>query len=192
MDSAFRRSESRSSGLLGAGAETIVPLSTGEAVVSQPMYGAVSALGRGHGGTGGGGAWADVLQELPLFAGVPKRHVRKIAGLAREARYRRGTTIVQAGTRGSDFFVIVDGAATVLRPGGLPAISIGPGAYFGEMSLLDGGERSATVQAASDMVCLRLSGGPFMKMVRSEPQIAVALLRELAGRVRTLQAATGT
>jgi CRP-like cAMP-binding protein len=128
--------------------------------------------------------WADVLRELPLFAGVSGRHVRKIAGLAREVRFHQGSTIVRAGERGDSFFVIIDGKASVLRPGRRRAIRIGPGDYFGEMSLIDGGERSATVVADTEMLCLRLSRTPFTKMLKDEPEVSIALLRELTRRLR--------
>jgi CRP-like cAMP-binding protein len=131
--------------------------------------------------------WTDALQELPLFRSLSRRHVAKIAALAREARFHPGTAVVRAGEPGDDFFVILEGTASVLRPGSLPPILLGPGDYCGEMSLLDGGERSATVLAGPDLLCLRLSRGPFTKVIRAEPAIALALLRELAGRVRQLQ-----
>ena len=132
--------------------------------------------------------WVGVLRDLPLFSGVSARHIRKVAALTRGARFATGATIVKSGEAGDDFYVILEGSASVLRRGGLPPIAIGPGAYFGEMSLLDGGERSATVVADSDVVCLRLSRAPFLKMLKSEPEIAVALLRELSRRIRELQA----
>lgn len=127
--------------------------------------------------------WAPVLQELPLFAGVPKRHVRKIAGVATEARFSAGSRIVRQGEPGNAFFVILDGEASVVRPG-LPAIALGPGDSFGEMALLDGGPRSATVVAQTDLLCLRLARAPFTKMLKSEPEIALALLAELSRRLR--------
>jgi CRP-like cAMP-binding protein len=131
-----------------------------------------------------GKVWADVLQTVPLFEGVPKRHVRKIAKLAREARFHQGSTIVRAGERGESFFVVIDGKASVLPPGGKRPVRIGPGSYFGEMSLIDGGVRSATVVADTEMLCLRLSRTMLMKMLRSEPEISIAMLRELARRLR--------
>ncbi len=135
-----------------------------------------------------GAMWAGVLEDAPLFAGVPKRHVRKIAALTREARFGKGTAIVTAGEPGNDFFIVLDGVASVLRPDGLRPIEIGPGSCFGEMSLIDGGERTATVVATSDVLCLRLSRAPFQKMLKNEPAIALALLQEFAGRIRELQA----
>jgi CRP-like cAMP-binding protein len=133
---------------------------------------------------------AEVLQEVPLFANVSKRHIRKIAGLAREARFRPESAIVRAGELGNDFFVIIDGEATVHVPGKQRAITIGPGSYFGEMSLLDGGERSATVVARSEVFCLKLSRAPFTKLLKSEPEVTLALLRELSARVRASRAST--
>ncbi len=135
-----------------------------------------------------GKRWAPVLESIPLFAGVPKRQLRKIAALARESRYRRGTAIVRVGESGNDFYVILDGSASVVRPGGLASISLGPGSYFGEMALIDGEVRSATVMAETDVHCLRVSRAPFLRLVRSEPEVAVILLRHLAARVRELQA----
>jgi CRP-like cAMP-binding protein len=135
-----------------------------------------------------GALWTDVLKDMPLFADVPKRHVRKIASLTKEVRFARGSSIVRQGDRGDAFFVILEGSAAVVRPGRPPAIPLGPGDYFGEIAIIDGAERTATVRAETEIVCLLLPGRPFMKMVRSEPEIAVALLRQLAGRVRDLQA----
>jgi CRP-like cAMP-binding protein len=132
--------------------------------------------------------WAPVLKDMPLFANVPTRHVRKIAGLTREVRYQPGSSIVRRGERGDGFFVVLEGEASVVRPGGLPSIAIGPGDYFGEMALIDGAERSATVVAESEVLCLRLSTAPFVKMLRNEPEIAIVMLKLLAGRVRETQA----
>ena len=135
--------------------------------------------------------WAPVLHELPLFAGVSQRHVRKIAALATEARFSAGARIVRQGDPGDAFFVILDGDATVARARGLPSIPLGPGDSFGEMALLDGGERSATVVARSDVLCLRLGRTPFTKMLKREPDLALALLRELTRRLRVAELKAG-
>ena len=102
--------------------------------------------------------------------------------------FATGTAIVTAGEPGNDFFVVLDGAASILRPDGFRPIAIGPGSCFGEMSLIDGGDRTATVVATTDVLCLRLARGPFQKMLKNEPVIALALLEEFAGRIRELQA----
>jgi CRP/FNR family transcriptional regulator, cyclic AMP receptor protein len=154
-----------------------------------------AALAASKAMTGSGSAdarlWAPVLQELPLFAGVAKRHVKKIAALTTEARFPAGSRIVRLGDPGDAFFVILDGGATVVRAGGLPPIPLGPGDSFGEMALLDGGERSATVVAQSDVLCLRLGRAPFTKMLKHEPDIALALLEELTRRLRVAELKAG-
>jgi CRP-like cAMP-binding protein len=133
-----------------------------------------------------GRLWAGVLKELPLFAGLSKRHLRRIADLAQEARFPAQSTIVQEGSRGQTFYVILDGDVSVTRPGRRPA-QMGAGDFFGEMSLLDGKERSATVVADTDVLTLRIARSAFMKMLKTEPSIALAILTELAGRIRSLR-----
>lgn len=135
-----------------------------------------------------GQLWAGVLAEMPLFAGVPKRHVRKIAALTREIHFPAGGSIVRHGERGDGFFVVLEGSASVVRAAGLPALRLGPGDYFGEIALIDGAERTATVVARTEVRCLRLGTAPFLKMLRSEPEIAVLMLKKLAARIRELQA----
>ena len=149
------------------------------------------AVGGVHGKPSAGDVaktWARVLAELPLFAGVPKRHLRRIASLGQEARFARGSQIVRAGEPGNGFFLILQGAASIVRPSGLPSIPIGVGSYFGEMALIDGGPRSATVVADTDVLCLRLSRAPFQRMLKDEPEVSIALLKEFARRIRELQA----
>jgi CRP-like cAMP-binding protein len=67
-------------------------------------------------------------------------------------------------------------------------MTLGPGDYFGEIALIDGAERTATVVARTDVRCLRLGTAPFLKMLKSEPEIAILILKQLAARIRELQA----
>ena len=135
-----------------------------------------------------GQLWASVLAGMPLFANVPKRHVRKIAALTKEMRFPAGGAIVRLGERGDGFFVVLEGTASVLRASGLHPLTLGPGDYFGEIALIDGAERTATVVAQTEVRCLRLGTTPFLKMLKSEPEIAILILKQLAGRIRELQA----
>ena len=137
--------------------------------------------------TDAGKLWAPVLKDMPLFADVPMRHLRKIAALTKEVEFAAGMPIVRFGERGDSFFVVLEGGAAVVRPGRVPKVRLGPGDYFGEMALLDGAPRSATVVAENEVRCLRLATVPFLKMLRNEPDIALALLKQLAGRVRETQ-----
>jgi len=135
-----------------------------------------------------GGLWAEVLVKLPLFAGVPARHVRKIAALGSAASFNAQSHIVSAGDPGDAFYVLLAGRAEVHRGRGRHKVEIGPGDYFGEMALLDGAPRSATVVAKSETICLMLARTKFEQVLKNEPAIAYALLRTLAARLRVLDA----
>ena len=132
--------------------------------------------------------WADVLGKVPLFAGLPARHVRRVAGLGSVARFEAKEAIVTAGDPGDAFYVILSGRAKVRRGRGRAAAELGPGSYFGEMALVDGAPRSATIVAETETVCLMLTRRRFTKVLRDEPAVALALLRTLAARVRELEA----
>lgn len=133
--------------------------------------------------------WAAVLAEIPLFAHVPARHVRAIAACGTVAHFDPGSQIVRAGDAGDAFYVVLDGKGSIIRRRGLPPIPVRLGSYFGEMALLDGEPRSATIVAETEMTCLKLGRAAFTKIVRGEPSVSQALLRALAGRVRDAQAA---
>jgi CRP-like cAMP-binding protein len=132
--------------------------------------------------------WEDVLREVPLFAHVSGRQVRKIARLGSVARFEAKTPIVNAGDPADAFYVILNGRAEIRRGRGRAVAQIGPGAYFGEMALVDGVPRSATIIAETATTCLMLTRKRFAKVLRSEPTVALALLRTLAARVRELEA----
>ena len=149
---------------------------------------AKAALGL-PGGRGAAKEWASVLQQVPLFAPLSRRDVRKIAALATVRRYERGVPIVAAGRAGDAFYVILDGQVSVGVPG-RRAARLGRGDYFGEMALLDGAPRSATVTAASEVHVLQVGRAAFGRMLKQEPQISVALLKTLAGRLRSLERST--
>lgn len=131
--------------------------------------------------------WASVLAEIPLFSHVSSRHVRKIASHGTVVRFEPASEIVRAGQPGDAFYVVLDGKGSVLRGRGRPRIGIGIGAYFGELALIDGEPRSATVRADTEMTCLRLSRKVFLQVLKDEPSVALALLQELSARMRTRQ-----
>ena len=135
-----------------------------------------------------GRLWAEVLAKVPLFVDVSARHVRKIAALGSAVSFNPRTRIVSAGDPGDAFYVLLVGRAEVQRGRGRPKIEIGSGAYFGEMALLDGAPRSATVVAKSETICLMLARKKFEKVLKDEPAVAYALLRTLAARLRELDA----
>jgi len=131
--------------------------------------------------------WTSVLAEIPLFQGLSNRDLRRVATVATVRRYHEQTEIIRAGEPGDALYVVLDGSVSVHRRG-LRRSELGIGSVFGEMSLLDGGPRSATVFAAEPVTCLRIARPRFAKLLRSEPGIAIALLEELTTRLRTAQA----
>ena len=132
------------------------------------------------------GQWVDALAAVPLFANVPKRHLRQIAKLAEQVRVRAGAPVVYRTHSGREFFVVLEGTA-VVRPASGLGHAIGPGDFFGEMSVIDGKPRSAAVRAETDMVLMMLGRRQFMQVVHDQPTVAVAIMDELAGRVRRLE-----
>ena len=133
--------------------------------------------------------WANVLASLPLFAGLTKRQLRRVAELARISEFRKGDFVIQAGERGDAVYVILSGRARVMgRP---RARLLRAGDYFGEMALIDGQPRSATITAADDdLQTMKLPRQAFLKVVRQEPGIAIAMMAEMAARIRRLEKPT--
>jgi CRP-like cAMP-binding protein len=106
--------------------------------------------------------------------------------VGRIKRFHNGTAIVRAGEPGDALYVVLDGEVSVRRRG-LPGVTLGIGSFFGEMALLDGGARSASVVAESPVACLTIAQSRFLKLLQSEPAIAVGILKELAARLRAAQ-----
>ena len=128
----------------------------------------------------------EVVHEIPLFAELDEEQLEKVTQLFKERRFAAGETVAKEGAGGAAFFIIRAGEAAVTvhgdsRPG------LGPGDYFGEISLIDGGERSATVTAVTDLVCLGLTYWDFRPFVENNPAVAWGLLQSLAGRLRAEQ-----
>ncbi len=148
---------------------------------------ALAAASRSHNATpeATGALWVNVLRELPLFAGLSKRHLRRIAAIAQESRFYPQSRIVREGSMGEAFYVILDGTVSVIRSG-KDAIRLEAGDFFGEMALLDGKERSATIEADTEVLTLTIAQEDFMKALETEPTMALAILKELATRLRAL------
>lgn len=130
--------------------------------------------------------WLGTLAEVPLFEGLPKRQLRRVAKLARIRRFAPGSAMVRAGDSGRSFYVLLDGNARVTRAGGR-ARRLGAGDYFGEMALLDDAPRSADVVADGEVLALTIDRPGFTKLLRAEPALAQALLRTLAARLRAAE-----
>jgi CRP-like cAMP-binding protein len=127
----------------------------------------------------------DLLRRVDLFAQVESQHLARIADVCIEADFEPGAQIVREGDVGTGFFVIVSGAVSVRRDGGVIA-TLGPGDFFGELSVLDGRPRVAQVVAEERTRCLALPSWELERILLAEPALSLALLRRLAARLRTV------
>jgi len=123
------------------------------------------------------------LQRAGLFADMDRRQAEQIARLLKERHFAKGDTVIMEGSGGAAFFLIDSGEAAVSRKG-VQLATLGPGDYFGEIALIDGGPRSATVTAATDLSCYGLTFWEFRPLVEGNGAIAWKLLQALAKRLR--------
>jgi len=124
-----------------------------------------------------------LLAAVPLFSDLSSRHLKRLADLAEEVRFNAGDPIVQEGQPGGTFYVILEGEAKVTRKG-RKLNELYPGDFFGEVSLLDGGPRTATVTAETPIAAIRLFRKEFAKAIAADPEIALKIVAELASRIR--------
>ncbi|CUS97060.1 CRP/FNR family transcriptional regulator, anaerobic regulatory protein [Candidatus Kryptobacter tengchongensis] len=128
------------------------------------------------------------LRNVSIFEELPERDLEKIAKLGTRKVFSKGNVILMEDEIGSALFIIINGKVKVSRldeTGREVILSIlGPGEVFGEMSLLDGLKRSATVSALTDTEVLIIYRDDFLNLLNKHPQIAISLLRELTQRLR--------
>jgi len=124
-----------------------------------------------------------VLKKVPLFAGLDDRELEQIAASMKERRFSAGATVTEEGAGGAGFFIVEEGSADVSVDGQARG-AIGPGDYFGEIALLTGSDRTATITASSDMVCWGMTAWDFRPLVESNSTIAWKLLTAMAEKLR--------
>ena len=125
------------------------------------------------------------LASVPLFAALSTKDLQKLAKVSDEVTIEAGRVLVEQGTTGRECYVIVEGEAEVFRADQNLA-TLGPGEAFGELALLDGGPRTASVRAATNLTVLVLGPREFGGLLDEVPGIAHQILANLAGRIRTL------
>ena len=124
-----------------------------------------------------------VLSTVPLFSEVPSRHVKRLAELSSVTEFAQGDEIVRAGASGSVFYVISDGEAKVVRGGRIIA-KLKAGDHFGELSILAGTPRMASVIAtATPTRCVTLSSKALRAVLSDEPRVALRVLENVAKRL---------
>lgn len=128
-------------------------------------------------------AVVDALSNTDLFSGVSKRALKAIASQARVVNHEQGKDITEEGGGGTGFHLIQSGTASVTVQGKSKP-GLGPGDYFGEISLIDGLPRSATVTATSPMQTISLSTWSFLPILDEEPEVSKAILKVMCARLR--------
>jgi len=133
----------------------------------------------------------EYLRRVSLFAECTDGELSRIAAISRTVEVPAGTIVTEIGKPGDSFAFIIDGRVSVETPAGM-APALGPGDFFGEMSLLDGEPRSATVTATTDLRLLVIEGTHFWRLLKETPDLVRSVLKVLSRRVRRLeQAARG-
>lgn len=123
------------------------------------------------------------LAGVPLFEGLTKAQLRSVLEATVEVTFQAGQSIADEGMLAMDFYLILDGEAEVVTDGEHVA-SLGPGDHFGELAVIDGEPRSATVRATTRIRALRLIADDFQRLLRATPELAYRILVEAVRRLR--------
>lgn len=129
---------------------------------------------------------AEALRGVDFLASVPPPLVQRLAALARTCRYARGEVVIRQGDEGQELFIVLEGEVAVLvgRTGGSVAqvARLGPGSFFGEMSLMTGEPRSATIHAVVDTVLVKVDRDAFQEILAAAPDLAERISATLVER----------
>jgi CRP/FNR family transcriptional regulator, cyclic AMP receptor protein len=131
-------------------------------------------------------ATVKALGSTDLFSSLSRRSLAAVAAGAKVIKHPAGQQLVTEGQEGVGFHLIVEGTVSVVV-GGKPRAHMGAGQYFGEMSMIDGGPRSATVTTETPVTMIYLSAWNFRPILDAEPEIARALLLVLCARLRAAE-----
>jgi CRP/FNR family cyclic AMP-dependent transcriptional regulator len=132
----------------------------------------------------------ELLKRVPLFSDLQGRELESLANSFKERKFDAGDTIANEGSGGIGFFVIGEGEAGVTVHGDERA-KLGPGDYFGEVALIDEGQRSASITANTPVTAYGLTAWEFRPFVESNGKVAWKLLQTLAKRLRAAEQREG-
>lgn len=130
----------------------------------------------------------DHLRRVPLFNDCTEEELRRVADISKIVETSAGTVLTEVGTPGDSFFFVIDGRVSVQTQVGLGEPLL-PGDFFGEMSLLDGEPRSATIIATTDVRLLVVDRMHFWRLLNEAPDLVRRILIVLSRRVRRLEQA---
>jgi CRP/FNR family transcriptional regulator len=128
----------------------------------------------------------DLLREVPLFSSCTKKELSALASAGKEVNHPAGHVICHEGEVGYGLHVVIEGETRV-EVGGRTRRRLGPGAFFGEIALLDKGPRTATVIAETDTITFVLASWNFRSVLKSQPGLAVKMLEETSRRIRSIE-----
>jgi CRP/FNR family cyclic AMP-dependent transcriptional regulator len=128
----------------------------------------------------------DVLRRVPFFAEIEPAKLKLLAFMSERVGFDPGKTVCHQGDQADAAYLIIEGEADIILEGPAGPITVatlGRNEILGEIGILCNAPRNATVQAKTRLVCLRILKEPFLRMVREFPNMAVAIMRELAQRL---------
>jgi CRP/FNR family cyclic AMP-dependent transcriptional regulator len=125
------------------------------------------------------------LERTPLFAGLDRGHLEDVLAVGRRMSFEAGQAIVERGDPGDAMYIVLDGVAEVDVGGRFHRLERGD--FFGEMAVLAGKPREATVKAAEPVAALRIAAADFQTFLAANPEIAVGMLKSLVERLREVQ-----
>jgi CRP-like cAMP-binding protein len=128
----------------------------------------------------------ELLKQVPLFKGLDEKHLKNLSAEFTERRFSEGQELTAEGSGGAGFFVIESGTAKVTVDG-QEQRTLGPGDHYGEIALIDGGTRTATITAVSDGVAHGLTKWQFKPLIETHGEIGWLLLEAMARRTRELE-----
>ncbi len=128
----------------------------------------------------------DHLQKIPLFADLSKKELRFLAQMTSETSVREGSILVKQGDIGQEAMIVETGTADVLHDGE-KIDDLGPGDFFGEMSLINHMPRNADVVATSNMELLVMDAREFSSILSKYPEVAVKILKTVVERLMANQ-----
>ncbi len=128
-----------------------------------------------------------VLPHVPLFSSCNAKELKSIARLTTGLRLTAGTVVARQGGAGHHFAIITEGTANVVIDGKAVAV-LGPGDFFGEISLLDNGPQTATITAATDVTIEIIGHAEFTQFLRESPSVTRNIMKGIAGRLRAADA----
>lgn len=129
-----------------------------------------------------------LLQQVTLFEGLSRKQLEQISRLSDELEVPPGKQLATTGDTGKEFFIIAEGQAIVTTARGRK-VRLGPGEFFGEMSLVDGEPRSSNVEAATLMRLLVVGHREFWQLLESTPTLTRKIMRTLSRRLRDAEKA---